>query len=282
MSVAPGELRQSCYLQSGGTGTPGNHCVIVLRLQPADGSHAGRCHWHLEPAGETGLRRFDEDLASLRVHLAHVTDVMTEVSFKDELGKNSLLERRRMPVGNVSSGRESLHQTLGKDDESQPQRREQHLGKGTYIDDASAFIQLVKLRASQINGCAFCIDMHTKDARADGETEQRLYALNAWRETPFFTDRERAALAWCEALTLVSETRVPDDVYEQTRERFSELELVNLTMAIVVINGWNRICVGFRTCRVRTIRRLCAAEIRGSKSTWAGRTSVGVFLPNAQ
>lgn len=120
----------------------------------------------------------------------------------------------------------------------------------TYVRNSGlepGLLKLVKLRASQINGCAFCIDMHTKDARADGETEQRLYALNAWRETPFFTDRERAALAWCEALTLVSETRVPDDVYEQTRERFSELELVNLTMAIVVINGWNRICVGFRT-----------------------------------
>ncbi len=108
-------------------------------------------------------------------------------------------------------------------------------------------LKLVKLRASQINGCAFCIDMHAREARADGETEQRLYALNAWQETPFFTDRERAALAWTEAVTLISETRAPDDVYEQTRQRFSELELANLTMAIVVINGWNRICVGFRT-----------------------------------
>ncbi|UWZ82030.1 carboxymuconolactone decarboxylase family protein [Occallatibacter riparius] len=120
----------------------------------------------------------------------------------------------------------------------------------TYVRNSGlepGLLKLVKLRASQINGCAFCIDMHTKDARADGETEQRIYALNAWRETPFFTDRERAALAWAEALTLISETRAPDDVYEETRQRFSELELVNLTMAIVAINGWNRICVGFRT-----------------------------------
>jgi AhpD family alkylhydroperoxidase len=120
----------------------------------------------------------------------------------------------------------------------------------TYVRNSGlepSLLKLVKLRASQINGCAFCIDMHKKDARADGETEQRIYALNAWQETPFFTDRERAALAWTEALTLISETRAPDDVYEQTHQRFSELELVNLTMAIVVIDGWNRICVGFRT-----------------------------------
>jgi len=120
----------------------------------------------------------------------------------------------------------------------------------TYVRNSGlepGLLHLVKLRASQINGCAFCIDMHTKEARADGETEQRLYALSAWQETPFFTDRERAALAWAEVVTLIGETRAPDEVYEQTRQRFSELELVNLTMAIVVINGWNRICVGFRT-----------------------------------
>ena len=104
----------------------------------------------------------------------------------------------------------------------------------------------MKLRASQINGCSYCIDMHTKDARANGESEQRLYALTAWRETPFFTDRERAALDWTEALTLISVSQAPDNVYEEVRQRFTELELVNLTMAIVTINGWNRICVGFR------------------------------------
>ncbi len=107
--------------------------------------------------------------------------------------------------------------------------------------------ELVKLRASQINGCAFCIDMHTKDARAAGETEQRLYALSAWRETPFFSDRERAALAWTEAVTMVGQTHVADDVYEQARAHFDEKELVDLTLAIVAINGWNRIAVSFRS-----------------------------------
>jgi AhpD family alkylhydroperoxidase len=105
---------------------------------------------------------------------------------------------------------------------------------------------LVKVRASEINGCAYCLDMHTKDARAEGETEQRLYALPAWRETPFFTERERAALAWTEAVTLVSEGHVPDDVYEEARKQFTEEELVNLTMAVVGINGWNRLMVSFR------------------------------------
>src|SRR6185295_7012151 len=95
-----------------------------------------------------------------------------------------------------------------------------------------SLIELVKMRASQINGCAFCIDMHSKDARAEGETEQRLYALNAWRETPFFTDRERAALAWTEAVTLVAADHVPDAVYEDARKQFTEEELVNLTMAV--------------------------------------------------
>jgi AhpD family alkylhydroperoxidase len=110
-----------------------------------------------------------------------------------------------------------------------------------------SLIELVKTRASQINGCAFCLDMHTKDARARGETEQRLYALSAWRETPFYTDRERAALAWTEAVTLVAETHVPDEVYEQARAQFSEQELANLTLAIVAINGWNRLAISFRT-----------------------------------
>ena len=111
----------------------------------------------------------------------------------------------------------------------------------------SSLLELVKLRSSQINGCAYCIDMHTKDARAQGETEQRLYALSAWRETPFFTDRERAALAWTEAVTRVGESHVPDEVYEQVRRRFGEKELVDLTVAIVAINGWNRLAISFRT-----------------------------------
>lgn len=119
----------------------------------------------------------------------------------------------------------------------------------TYVRNSGleeSLILLMKLRASQINCCSYCIDMHTKDARANGESEQRLYALTAWRETPFFTDRERAALDWTEALTLISVSQAPDNVYEEVRQRFTELELVNLTMAIVTINGWNRICVGFR------------------------------------
>ena len=107
-------------------------------------------------------------------------------------------------------------------------------------------LHLIKMRASQINGCAYCLDMHSLDARAVGETEQRLYTLDAWAETPFFTDRERAALAWTEAVTLVSETHVPDEVYEEARQRFSEEELVNLTVAVVAINGWNRLSVAFR------------------------------------
>ena len=106
--------------------------------------------------------------------------------------------------------------------------------------------ELVKIRASQINGCAYCIDMHTKDARLAGETEQRIYALNAWRETPFFSDRERAALEWTEALTRVSETHVPDDVYERVSAQFNEAELVALTFAVVVINSWNRLAVSLR------------------------------------
>lgn len=109
-----------------------------------------------------------------------------------------------------------------------------------------SLLELVKMRASQINGCAYCLDMHSKDARAAGETEQRLYVLPAWREAPFYSEKERAALAWTEAVTLVSETHVPDDVYELARKQFSDEELVNLTMAIVAINGWNRLEVSFR------------------------------------
>jgi AhpD family alkylhydroperoxidase len=107
-------------------------------------------------------------------------------------------------------------------------------------------LHLLKLRASQINGCAFCIDMHSKDARALGETELRLYELNAWRETPFYTDRERAALEWTEALTLVSQTHAPDESYERLKAQFSEKEIVDLTYAISVINTWNRIAIGMR------------------------------------
>lgn len=108
-------------------------------------------------------------------------------------------------------------------------------------------LELVKLRASQINGCAYCIDMHTKELRAGGESEQRLYLLDAWRESPFYSDRERAAIAWTEAVTLVTEGHVTDDVYAESCAQFSEEELANLTLAIVAINGANRLNIAFRT-----------------------------------
>ena len=111
----------------------------------------------------------------------------------------------------------------------------------------SKLLDLVRMRASQINGCAYCLDMHSKDARANGETEQRLYGLEAWRETPYYSARERAALEWTEALTLVSETHVPDDVFERVRTQFSEDELAHLSLAVVAINGWNRLNVAART-----------------------------------
>ncbi len=110
-----------------------------------------------------------------------------------------------------------------------------------------SLLELVRLRASQLNGCAYCVDMHTKDARAAGETEQRLYATVVWQETPFFTDRERAALAWTEAVTLISQNHVPEVVFQLARKQFSEKELVDLTMAIIAINGWNRLAISFRT-----------------------------------
>jgi AhpD family alkylhydroperoxidase len=109
-----------------------------------------------------------------------------------------------------------------------------------------ALIELVKTRASQINGCAYCLDMHTKDARAAGEMEQRLYALSAWQETPFYTARERAALAWTEAITNIQQGHASDEVYEEARKEFSEAELVRLTLAITQINTWNRISIAFR------------------------------------
>ena len=108
-------------------------------------------------------------------------------------------------------------------------------------------LNFVYLRASQINGCAYCIDMHRKDLRAEGETEQRVYLLDGWREAPIYTDRERAALAWTEAVTKVTEGHVPDEVYEQARAQFSERELVYLTVAVGAINVWNRLNVAFRT-----------------------------------
>ncbi len=110
-----------------------------------------------------------------------------------------------------------------------------------------ALIELVKIRASQINGCAYCLDMHSKDARAAGETEQRLYLLSTWREAPFYSARERAALSWVEAVTQVVKNDLPDALYAEVRAQFAERELVELTLAIIAINGWNRLAIAFRT-----------------------------------
>ena len=117
-----------------------------------------------------------------------------------------------------------------------------------------SLLHLVKMRASQINGCAFCLDMHSKDARRSGETEQRLYLLEGWRESPLYTERERAALAWTEALTHIAETHAPDDVYDMVRAQFDDAELVNLTTAIGQINLWNRLMIAFRTQHPVTVK----------------------------
>jgi AhpD family alkylhydroperoxidase len=120
----------------------------------------------------------------------------------------------------------------------------------SYVENCGlehSLLELVKTRASQINGCAYCLDMHTKDARAANETEQRLYTLSAWRETPFFSDRERAALAWTEAVTCISENDINDELYEELYRQFSEKEIVDLTLAVIAINGWNRLTIPFRT-----------------------------------
>lgn len=109
-----------------------------------------------------------------------------------------------------------------------------------------SLLELIKLRASQINGCAYCVDLHVADAHKAGESERRLHSVIVWKESPFFTSRERAALGWTEALTLLSETHAPDDIYQEVLKNFSEKETVDLTMAIIAINGWNRLAVGFR------------------------------------
>lgn len=118
------------------------------------------------------------------------------------------------------------------------------------VDESSIepkLLELIKMRSSQINGCAHCLDMHSKDAIAIGENEQRLHVLAAWREAPFYSPRERAGLAWCESLTLVSQTGAPDDVYDQLKNLFSPKEIMELTFAIVAINSWNRLAVGLRS-----------------------------------
>ena len=123
-------------------------------------------------------------------------------------------------------------------------------GLGAYLAKSSlekSLLHLIEFRVSQINGCAYCLDMHSKDLRAEGETEQRIYLLDAWRETPFYTDRERAALAWAEAVTLVTEGHVSDEVYEEASKQFNEQELIDLTFAVTTINAWNRLNIAFRT-----------------------------------
>lgn len=124
------------------------------------------------------------------------------------------------------------------------------LGLEQYLHECGleeSLIHLIKLRASQINGCAYCLDMHWKDLRAIGEKEQRLYSLDAWRESPYYTDRERAALTWTEAVTLIADSHVPDAVYEEVRPHFSEKELSDLTLAVATINAWNRLSISART-----------------------------------
>jgi AhpD family alkylhydroperoxidase len=124
------------------------------------------------------------------------------------------------------------------------------LGLEQYLNSCGLekkLLDLIRLRVSQINGCAYCLDMHWKDLRVEGETEQRLYSLDAWRETPYYAEREEAALAWAEAVTNVSDGRVPDQVYEQARQHFDEQQLADLTLAVVAINGWNRLNIAFRT-----------------------------------
>ncbi len=130
-----------------------------------------------------------------------------------------------------------------------PGARKVMLALEQYVRDSGLevrLLELVRLRASYLNGCAYCVDMHTKDARAAGESEQRLFAVPVWRETPFFTPRERAALAWTEAVTELGRSGVPDPLLEETRRHFTDAELVNLTMAVIAINGWNRLAVSFR------------------------------------
>jgi AhpD family alkylhydroperoxidase len=131
-----------------------------------------------------------------------------------------------------------------------PEALHAFLGVESYVRKCGldpALLELVKLRASQINGCAYCIDMHTKDARARGESEQRLYAVSAWAETPFYSEPERAALAWTEAVTRIAQAPVPEALLEELRRHFSDKEVVDLTMAVIAINGWNRLAATFRT-----------------------------------
>ena len=134
-------------------------------------------------------------------------------------------------------------------------------GVQAYVDQSGlerSLLELVKIRVSQINGCAYCLVMHTNEARKRGESDERMYLLDAWQEAPVFTARERAALAWVEAVTLVADSHVPDDVYEEAREHFSEKELVDLTMAAIAINTWNRASIAFRAMPQLQVAKIAA------------------------
>ena len=179
------------------------------------------------------------------------------VSFTDDLAR----DKTTTGGGNVATPRASdaKEKNVGKGkamkpkldySKSSPQGLAAFRHLNSYVEGCGlehSLLELVKTRASQINGCAYCLDMHTKDARAAGETEQRLYTLSAWYETPFFNARERAALAWTEAVTRISEGPVEDALYETMQTNFSEKEIVDLTLAIITINGWNRLAIPFRT-----------------------------------
>jgi AhpD family alkylhydroperoxidase len=161
------------------------------------------------------------------------------------------MQTRSKVPGRKSNGQPAVHKSPPRVDVARvaPQAYRAQRGLEAYVRGSGlepTVVELVKLRASYLNGCAYCVDMHTKDARLAGESEQRLSAVPVWRETPFFTPRERAALAWTEAVTEIARTGVPDEAYAEAREQFTEAELVALTMAVVAINGWNRLAVAFR------------------------------------
>jgi AhpD family alkylhydroperoxidase len=160
------------------------------------------------------------------------------------------------------------------------------LGLESFVNKSSkvevSLLDLIKMRASQINGCAFSIDMHSKDARVNGETEQRLYALSAWRETTFFTNRERAALAWTEALTLITEGRAPDEVYAEVRKEFGEEDLVNLSVAIITINSWNRLAIGEGRRHIPSEIGSTIAEHLGQEELSPRETSVLRLIRDSQ
>ncbi len=143
----------------------------------------------------------------------------------------------------LTSGRINISKAISSDAYKAMYALEHYVQKSSL---EHSLLHLIKTRASMLNGCAYCIDMHTKDARADGESEQRLYGLAAWKETPYYSERERAALLWTDAITLVSETHVPDEVYEQVRKHFNEQELIDLTLAVIAINSWNRLAITTR------------------------------------